>query len=61
MDFPGPTSYIPDQTKIKPKKMTGLKKPFGFNEGRFKTHDEGVPSPGTYDIKGTVNIKNEGK
>lgn len=60
LDNPGPSEYIPDQTKdLNTSRMGGETKPFGVNTMRFKTIDHQVPGAGTYKLPDSCKVREE--
>jgi hypothetical protein len=51
IENPSFLQYCPDVTQtFNGKKDSGLSKPFGVNEGRFRSIDHGIPGAGTYKL-----------
>jgi len=58
LENPGFTEYIPDVTNnLNSYRLSGEKRPFGVNTGRFLTVDNGVPGAGTYKLPDSCTVK----
>ena len=60
LENPGLAEYIPDVTnQLNTYRLSGEKRPFGVNTGRFLTTDNGVPGAGTYQLPDSCKVKQQ--